>query len=121
MVRPGGPQKLTEEQLDRMAGLTLIGGSALSFIIMVIGFFVLGPGPFPSVSVAQPPREVLAGVGQFDPLALLNLGILVLMATPVLRVIVAILGFSLEQRWRFVGVSCVVLTMLMISFFVASR
>jgi len=115
------PPAFTEEQLDTVAGLILIGGSSLSFVIMIAGFILLVGKPLPSRALAQPVPEVLAGSARLEPLALINLGILVLMATPVLRVIIAIVGFALERRWRFVGVSGLVFAMLMISFAVASR
>jgi uncharacterized membrane protein len=39
-------------------------------------------------------------------------GLVMLMFTPVLRVITAVLGFAVEQDWRFVIVSSMVLLML---------
>lgn len=121
MDRANRHPRLTEEQLDRLAGLTLISGSTLSFIFMAFGLVLMGGGPFPGRFVAQSPQDVIAGASHLDPLSLVNLGILVLMATPVLRVIIAIIGFALEPRWRFVGVSSAVLTMLIISLLVANR
>ena len=116
-----GEPGFTEEKLDTMAGLVLIGGSALSFIVMGVGLVASAAGRLPRQSIAQPPQDVLAGTVQLGPLSWVNLGILVLMATPVLRVIIAIVGFALQHRWRFVGVSTLVFGLLMLSFYVASR
>jgi uncharacterized membrane protein len=48
----------------------------------------------------------------FDPVTLMFTGLVMLMFTPVLRVITAIIGFAVERDWRFVVVSSVVLLML---------
>jgi uncharacterized membrane protein len=48
----------------------------------------------------------------FDPITLMFAGLVMLMFTPVLRVITAVLGFAVEQDWRFVIVSSMVLLML---------
>ena len=48
----------------------------------------------------------------FDPVTLMFTGLVVLMFTPILRVITAIFGFAVERDWRFVAVSSIVLLML---------
>jgi uncharacterized membrane protein len=48
----------------------------------------------------------------FDPVTLMFTGLVVLMFTPILRVITAVFGFAAERDWRFVIVSSVVLFML---------
>jgi len=95
-------------------------GSTASFILMTVGVAMLSGAPLPTPAIARPVPEVLAAAGQLDPLAIANLGILVLMVTPVLRVIIAIIGFALGGAWRFVGVSIFVFALLLISFFVAA-
>ncbi len=112
---------MSEEQLDRIAGVVLLVGAALSFAIMLAGFVLQGSAPLPGSFLAQPPDAVLAGVRRLQPLAIVNLGILVLIATPVARVIIAIAGFALQRRWRFVGVSSFVFLVLMVSILIASR
>ena len=49
------------------------------------------------------------------PLAVIQLGLLLLIATPVLRVGFAIVGFGLERDWLYTGVSALVLGILMYS------
>jgi uncharacterized membrane protein len=48
----------------------------------------------------------------FDPITLMFVGLVMLMFTPVLRVITAIFGFAVERDWRFVFVSSIVLLLL---------
>lgn len=60
---------------------------------------------------------VLAGVGNGDPVAMIMLGLVLLIATPVTRVAISILAFAVEKDWTYVIITCVVLTILLISFF----
>jgi len=48
----------------------------------------------------------------FDPVTLMFSGLVVLMFTPILRVITAVFGFAIERDWRFVIVSSIVLFLL---------
>jgi uncharacterized membrane protein len=50
-------------------------------------------------------------------LALIQLGILVLIATPVTRVLFSMLGFGLERDWMYVGVTAIVLALLLYTLF----
>jgi uncharacterized membrane protein len=52
-----------------------------------------------------------------EPLAVIQFGILVLIATPVARVLFSMLGFGLEKDWMYVGVTAVVLVLLLYSLF----
>jgi len=48
--------------------------------------------------------------------ALILPGLLLLIATPILRVIVSVVAFTLEKEWAFVGITTVVLLLLFLSF-----
>src|SRR5271163_1336982 len=48
-------------------------------------------------------------------LAVIQLGILVLIATPVARVLFSMLGFALERDWMYVSVTAIVLGLLLYS------
>ncbi len=50
------------------------------------------------------------------PLAVIALGLLVLIATPVLRVAVSIVTFALERDWVYVAITALVLSILIVSF-----
>ncbi len=56
---------------------------------------------------------VLRGAAAFDSLALMQLGLLVLIATPVARVLFAAFAFALERDWMYVVVSLIVFAVLM--------
>lgn len=95
----------------------LRGGVALSIGILVLGvvLFFVGGG-----TDTQPPAQTLADVAQGvlagSPLATIMLGLLVLLVTPVLRVLVSIAAFALEHDWRYVAITTLVLVILAISF-----
>jgi uncharacterized membrane protein len=63
---------------------------------------------------------VLAGVLAGKPFALIELGVLVLIATPVVRVGVSIPLFWQEQDYRYATISLVVLVILLLGLFVVS-
>ena len=48
-------------------------------------------------------------------------GVLLLIATPVLRVLVVTVGLALDRDWLFVGVSLFVLSVLLSSAYVSGR
>ncbi len=59
---------------------------------------------------------VLAGLAQWQGRSMVILGLFLLIATPVLRVMVSILAFLLMRDWVFVVITTVVLCFLVISF-----
>ena len=59
---------------------------------------------------------ILTGLGQFRGEAIIMLGLLLLIATPVLRVAVSIIAFGIEKDWVFVLLTSFVLAMLILSF-----
>jgi uncharacterized membrane protein len=63
-------------------------------------------------SLADVARGVLAGRGQ----AVVVLGLILLIATPIMRVVVAIVGFALQGDRALAVISAVVLLVLLISF-----
>jgi uncharacterized membrane protein len=58
-----------------------------------------------------------AGLAALRPIALGQLGLLVLLATPVVRVAASVLGFALEGDRLYVAITAVVLVVLLASIF----
>ena len=58
---------------------------------------------------------IFHGTVEWQPLAVIQLGILVLIATPVARVLFSMLGFALERDWMYVSVTAIVLALLLYS------
>ncbi len=62
------------------------------------------------------PGDVLSGLVGLHPYALIALGLLVLIATPVVRVAASVLLFWLERDWAYVFLTLLVLLILIVSF-----
>jgi len=122
---PGGAHAVeTEDPLARAVGVVLQVGVAAAAIITAIGGALLlrshgaevpqfsrFAGPSPSSTVAGAFRAALHG----DAASLIQTGLLVLIATPVARVVMLLVGFIRERRWLYVVLSAIVLAALAVS------
>lgn len=94
MPAPGEPDHL----LSRLIHITLVVGLTFSVIAMMAGL-------------------ILGALGGADAAALLmKTGLLALLATPALRVIIAVIGYVMERDWLFTAISVLVLVLLVISY-----
>ncbi len=71
-----------------------------------------GPGFFPTS-----PRAVVAGAAAGKPYAIIGLGMLLLIATPVVRVALSVFFFLAQRDWLYVGITLFVLGVLLLSLF----
>ena len=63
------------------------------------------------------PRGILAGLPSLHARSLIQFGLLVLIATPVLRVLLSVVAFARERDLLYVGITIIVLTILALSLF----
>lgn len=99
-------------------------GSYLSLFILLLGlillFFVSTPIPITfqvkALSLSQLTNELF----KLNIVAFINLGLLVLMITPILRVTVAIFSFILEKDSKYTIIASGVLLVLMFSLLLAA-
>ncbi len=98
--------------LYRRVQRTLAGGMALSFSLMGLGLLwqVISPHPHPEqvVPLDRLPTELLAG----NPLALLDLGLLVLLMIPAAHLSIAAAHFGRNREPRYLALTLVVLGLL---------
>jgi uncharacterized membrane protein len=66
------------------------------------------------------PAQLFALVAKGDGTAIIQLGVLLLIATPIARVVFAVVGFAVERDRLYVAVSLAVLAVLMIGLFHSS-
>ena len=114
--------RVTDEKLDIAIGRTLQGGVLLAALIVLIGgvMYLLGvSGPRPDYSHfhgvpehLRTPSGIWHGIIHGDPESIVQLGLLVLIATPVVRVILAGVGFLMERDRLYFWVSAIVLAVL---------
>ena len=97
----------------------LRGGVVLSAAIILLGviWFYLQMAMTGQATLTYPHSviEVAQELAQGDPLALVTLGLLILLLTPILRVAISILIFALERDWLYTVITLIVLLILLIS------
>ncbi len=108
-------------QAELIISGVLRGGVLLSaglIAVGVVGFYVRGMWRSPTTGGAFPHTlaSVLQGLLRGEPLAIIALGLLVLLATPVLRVLVSIVAFLLEGDRLYALITALVLLILVASF-----
>ena len=62
--------------------------------------------------------DVFSGLLALKPYAIIALGLLVLIAIPVMRVAVSVIAFALERDWLYVTLTAIVLLVLLTSFLI---
>jgi uncharacterized membrane protein len=114
-----------DEQIDRAIGIILRTGVIIAAVVVLTGgvlYLSAHGSAAPSYSRFQgAPRAlthfstIVSGVRSFNPLFIIQLGLLVLMATPVIRVVACAIGFALERDWTYVWISAIILSLLLVS------
>lgn len=116
---------VTDENLELAIGRTLQTGVLLAAAVVLVGgilylFHASGPRPdysrFHGVTTElRTPSGIWQGVLRGDPESMIQFGLLLLIATPVMRVILAAVGFLMERDWLYFWVSATVLAVLLYS------
>jgi len=105
-------------RLEHWVHLSLLAGLILSGGLLILGLCVALLTGQPRPKAPPPPfREVLAAAVAGDGAALIYVGLLVLIGTPILRVAVLAVGWGMVGNRRFMTVSLVVLALLVISLY----
>jgi uncharacterized membrane protein len=93
-------------------------GALLSTVIMAVGIalavFRGSLGGFAAHPVIHP-RDLFPHLLRLDPLAVVELGILMLLFTPIARIVVAVAGFAEERDLKYVLISLGVLAIVLLS------
>ncbi len=109
-----------------MGRMLQIGVTVAAMVVLVGSVLYLkhstGPMPdyqrFHGAPIAyESVRGILIGLGSFDSQSLIAFGILLLIATPICRVIFGVVGFTLLRDRFYAAVSVTVLIILMLSLF----
>ena len=111
--------KILQEKhdLESVIQKLLVIGVLLSSTLMLTGFIlgivqgVVVPSQVPNITAV--PAEVLA----LHPIGFMALGLLVLIATPIVRVFFSVLGFLYERDWRYALVTLIVFIIVLTSIF----
>lgn len=99
----------------------LLGGVTVSAALLLAGLTITLATGRQHIARQDSLLAVVNAAAQFDGAALTVLGLLALMVTPILRVIVLAVGWSLARDWRFAAVALVVLATLAASMTLGGR
>jgi uncharacterized membrane protein len=124
----------TELRFKAVIGYVLRYGVVASFALVALGslllFFEGQTGYYPLGAAQQLSGTqdkflvglvpLVQGVEAAKPYAIIDLGLVVLLATPVARVVISIALFAEERSYAFVAITATVLAILMLSMFVVS-
>jgi uncharacterized membrane protein len=117
-----------EDQLLEIAmgRMLRIGVSLSAFVVLVGGALYLREfhGSIPDYSQFHSSRApyrsvtaILASLTHLESKSLIDFGILLLIATPISRVLFGVIGFSMEKDRMYAAVSAVILAILLASLF----
>lgn len=116
---------MTDERIEAAIGIILrVGVIAAAALVAAggISYLVGHGGSAPSYRAFQGApaeltsmRGIIRGAAALHPLFVVQLGLIVLMATPVARVIACAAGFGWERDFKYVVISLVVLGLLLVS------
>src|SRR5690348_13291774 len=110
-----------DEQTYRWAGLTLRWGMYVSFGAMVAGLVwwlitgAPGGGGGGAADKVVPLDRLLPELFGGNPLALLNLGVVLLLATPGVTLLAEIATYASARNWRYAGISAFIGVILLLS------
>ncbi len=118
----------TDERVEQIVGNLLRAGVVVSALVVAIGgaVYLYHEGRLPArehhVFKGEPrelrgPLNIVAAAARGDSDALIACGLLLLIATPVLRVVFSVVAFALERDWTYVVVTLLVLGVLLYSLF----
>jgi uncharacterized membrane protein len=121
------PDLRKDPRMDQIMAILLRSGVSLAASLVFIGGIVyLSRHDLPTINyrVFQGEPQELRTVGgilreaaKFHGRGLIQLGLLVLIATPVARVLFSVLAFVYEKDWTYVAITMIVLALLCYSLF----
>jgi uncharacterized membrane protein len=114
--------KISDYDIEAVMGRLLITGVIISGALILIGgiYYLIQHGfsaPHFKTFRGEPSnlrsvKQIFNGVIHFDSLSIIQMGLLLLIATPVARVIFAVIGFFIENDFLYVVISLIVLAII---------
>jgi len=119
--------KMSDYDIEAVMGRLLITGVIISGSLILVGgiYYLIQHGfsiPHFKTFRGEPSNlrsvsQIFKGVAHLDSLSIIQLGLLLLIATPVARVIFAVVGFFMEKDFLYVVISLIVLAIIAYSIF----
>lgn len=104
-----------DSSISRSASWLLLAGLLLAIALMITGAVLAAAGGGGPVARQSSVSGLPAALIRLEPGGFFDLGLLVLLATPIARVFVLLVGFSRSRAWPFVGISLAVMVILALS------
>jgi uncharacterized membrane protein len=108
-------------RLSRAVSWVLAGGLAMAVIPLLIGAGLAVAGRADSLSSEWSISDIPRALSALEPSGFLHLGILLLLLTPVARVVALAVGFARRRSWMFFAMSVFVLALLALSAYLGLR
>jgi uncharacterized membrane protein len=113
-----GPPPASDERLDieRLISRLLVWMTYVSVVLLVIGVALMlidGISPLDDAP-AFDPTMIVADITSLRPVGFLWLGLIVVLLTPIVRVVVAGLGYARDREWVMVLVAIGILAVIAI-------
>ncbi len=119
--------KISDYDIEAVMGKLLITGVIVSGTLILFGgiYYLMQHGfstPHFKTFRGEPSNlrsvsQIFKGVIHFDSLSIIQLGLLLLIATPISRVIFSVIGFLFEKDYLYVLISLIVLGIIAYSIF----
>jgi uncharacterized membrane protein len=126
-VTAAGPAAWTDQRIEQLMGNLLRAGVTIAALVVLVGgiLFLSQSGQQPEDMHrfhGEPPelssvRGILQGLVANDPRAIIQFGLLLLVATPVARVAFALVAFAAQRNRLYTIVSGLVLVLLGLGLF----
>jgi uncharacterized membrane protein len=117
--------RVNDRSIELMVSNLLRTGVTIAGLVVLAGgiYFVLRHGNEPAdfgtfhgaAAADRIVGEIVASAFALRARSIIQLGVLLLIATPVLRVALSLVGFALERDWHYVVITAIVLGVLLYS------
>lgn len=122
-----GKNKISDHDIESFMGSLLITGVIISAILVLFGgvYYLYQMGfskPHFKTFRGEPSdlrsvKQIFNGVIHFESLSIIQFGLLLLIATPISRVVFSVIGFLVEKDYLYVIISMIVLGIIGYSIF----
>lgn len=117
--------RISDESIERMVSVVLRSGVLLSAFVVLAGgvYYLVRHGEEIAdyrtfrgqPSIDRMVGQIIRGAIDLRGRSIIQAGILLLIATPIVRVAVSLIGFALERDGKYVAITAIVLTVLLYS------
>ena len=101
-------------RLNRVISRVLVVGLLVALALMAVGVILTIARPEMPVPHFTSVKDIPAQLAALDPGGFIELGLLVLIATPFARVVALGIAYACRRQWLFAGISFLVMVLLIV-------